>query len=140
MAGVVAMGLWALSGCQQPTERLMARERPYFPDVPIPIGFGIVEKDSKDRMSGTKRVFVQHVYEGDGDSYQVRGFYQERMPQHKWVPVQAGNVGDRHRLEFKKGDELCTITITPGSWGQTRFEIMIVQTGTGGTAAEKKSP
>lgn len=140
-ACTLLMGLWlaAGAGCQQPTGRLVAKEPPFFPDVPLPIGFGIVEKHSEDRMTGKRRVYVRHTYEGDGDSYQVRDFYRERMPQYKWRVVEAGQVGNVHRLRFKKGDEACTVTITPGSWGKTRFEIMIVQEEIGNYPAEKKS-
>lgn len=62
-------------------------------------------------MTGKRRLYVRHVYEGKGDLYAVRNFYVERMPQHGWQIVYAGQIKGTHEVRFEKGQESCTITI-----------------------------
>ena len=73
------------AGCNQTRSgghevRLIASSRPYEPDVPIPVGFRLVDEASEDRSTGVSRLYLRHLYHGKADKHAVRGFYREQMP------------------------------------------------------------
>ena len=91
--------------------RLM-RGRPFEPDIPVPAGFVLVEKASEDRSTGTSRLYLRHLYEGEGDKYAARNFYREYMPLVRWTKVSDGNIKGSFNMRFEKGNESCTVTVT----------------------------
>ncbi len=143
---MLLVAVWVIAlGCgpqaREPM-RMMAKQRPYFSDVPIPMGFQIIEKASEDSMTGKRRVYVRHVYEGRADPYAVRDFYIERMPQYKWQMVNAGQVEGIHTMRFVKAQESCTLTIqrSKSAWGGTvRIQLLIMQEERGTQADRKRA-
>jgi len=134
---IVVLSLLSLEmvGCAAPNtsvlpSRLNPQERSYLSDVPLPGGFQILEKASDDAMTGKRRLYVRHVYEGRGDAYAVRSFYIEHMPQRRWQKVYERGAKGVHTLRFEKGQESCTITIfRPGAnWSSLlHIEVLILQ-------------
>ncbi len=116
----VCIGLLAvcamLVGCARSSSseldfRLIASARPYEPDIPIPTGFELVDRDSEDRSTGVSRLYLRHLYTGKADKYAVRRFYREQMPLARWTMVSAGNVRGVCTLRFEKGSESCEVEI-----------------------------
>ncbi|MEE9294653.1 MAG: hypothetical protein V3W34_06810 [Phycisphaerae bacterium] len=120
-----------LAGCAADLEdsrhvRLM-RGRPFEPDIPVPAGFVLLEKASEDRATGTSRLYLRHLYEGEGDKYATRNFYREQMPLARWTKVSDGNVKGFFTMRFEKANESCTVTITDEKKiFSTRTQIQIV--------------
>ncbi len=125
--------LWALGpGCgPQAAEpmRLMARQRPPISDLPVPMGFRILEDESEDAYTGRRRLYVRHVYAGSGESFAVRNFYRDRMPQYKWQLVNSVYAAGTHTMVFQKGQESCTVAISrsKSAWKSgIRVQIIIM--------------
>ena len=133
--GVAGVGI-LIAGCEQPKQTsAVAQSAPVrleLPkiqtDVPLPKNFSIIEDESEERLTGTRRVYVRHRYEGRGDPLAVRKFYLEHMPEALWQLVSRSSVKGTHELRFQKHSEAATITISRARrWGKVRIEIMILQ-------------
>ena len=137
---IIALGLGVVlavfsDGCQNPAgntvepRRLVPREQSYFADVPLPVGFTLVDKASEDRMTGKRRLYVRHVYEGRSDTFATHSFYIEQMPLNKWTMLDRGVVNGVFTIHFEKGQEFCTVTISraPGWNDRVRVEVLITQ-------------
>ena len=125
--------LWVLGlGCgPQAAEpmRLMAKQRAPVSDLPVPIGFHILEDESEDASTGRRRIYLRHVYVGSGETFTVRNFYRDRMPQYKWQMVNAVYVAGTHTMVFQKGQESCTVAISRSKSGWSsgvRVQIIIM--------------
>ena len=103
----------------------------YERDIPIPSGFRMVESACEDQSTGTRRLYLRHIYEGKAPSkYSVRKFYREQMPRARWALVSDGNVKGVYTLRFEKGSEACRVQITEGDGGlgaKTRIQVIIAQ-------------
>lgn len=130
-AGLAVLGL---AGCQGGTlmggtpGRITPRPVPYISDVPVPVGFKLVDKMTDDYVSGGMRV-VRHEYEGRADRAALRNFYQEQMPTYRWARISDQNIKGEITLRFEKANESCTVTIRPtnGDWlDQTSIRVTIV--------------
>ena len=125
--------LWTLGlGCgpraAEPS-RLMAKQQSPISDLPVPMGFRILEDESEDAYTGRRRLYVRHVYAGSGEPFAVRNFYRDRMPQYKWQLVNAVHVSGTHSMVFQKGQESCTVTISRSKSGWSsgiRVQIIIM--------------
>ncbi len=125
--------LWGLGlGCgpraAEPV-RLMAKQRSPISDLPVPMGFRILEDESEDAYTGRRRLYVRHVYEGSGEPFAVRNFYRDRMPQYKWQLVNTVHFAGTHSMVFQKGQESCTVAISRSKsrWGSgVRVQIIIM--------------
>ena len=132
------------AGCNQTRSgghevRLIASSRPYEPDVPIPVGFRLVDEASEDRSTGVSRLYLRHLYHGRADKHAVRGFYREQMPLARWIKVSDGNVQGKITLRFEKGSESCTIEIREklGRMGtSTEVQVLVSQEQRGADAAK----
>ena len=131
---VVALGAClALCGCQMSSPkqsmRLVPSPRPFEADIPVPAGFRFVEQASEDRSTGTTRLYLRHVYRGEGNKYEVRNFYREQMPLARWVKVSDGNVKGEYNMRFEKGLEACNIRIqsAPSNRDLTEIQVIISQ-------------
>ncbi len=129
----VAAVLWALGlGCgPQAAEpmRLMAKQRAPVADLPVPMGFRIMEDESEDAYTGRRRLYLRHVYAGSGEPFAVRNFYRDRMPQYKWQLVNAVFAAGTHSMVFQKGQESCTVAISRSKSGWKsgiRVQIIIM--------------
>jgi len=136
-AGVISVAVVLLvsPGCDSKKPRMMQRQRllpmpqPYVADIPVPVSFAFVEDVSEDRATGTQRLYLRHVYRGDARKYDVRRFYNEEMPRHRWVKTSDGHVKGRYTLRFEKGDETCTVLIhdAPGRRYATEIQVLVSQ-------------
>ncbi|UCG15781.1 MAG: hypothetical protein JSV19_10845 [Phycisphaerales bacterium] len=103
----------------------------YERDIPIPSGFRMVESACEDQSTGTRRLYLRHLYEGRAPSkYSVRKFYREQMPRARWALVSDGNVKGVYTLRFEKGTESCSVQITGGEGrfgAKTRIQAIIAQ-------------
>ncbi len=114
-AVVLAAALLA-AGCGQNLKDIrevrLIPARPYELDVPVPIGFALIDQASEDRSTGTSRLYLRHLYRGQADKYAIRNFYREQMPLARWSKMSDGNVKGNIDMRFEKGSESCTISIT----------------------------
>ena len=125
--------LWALGlGCgpraAEPT-RLMAKQRAPVSDLPVPMGFRILEDESEDAYTGRRRIYLRHLYVGSGEPFAVRNFYRDRMPQYQWQLVNSVHVAGTHSMVFQKGQESCTVAISRSKSGWKsgiRVQIIIM--------------
>ena len=138
--------LWILGkGCgpnaAEPT-RLLARQRAPISDLPVPMGFRILEDESEDAYTGRRRLYVRHVYEGSGEPFAVRNFYRDRMPQYKWQLVNTVHFAGTHSMVFQKGQESCTVAISRSKSGWSsgiRIQIVIMPEERGAQAGTRGS-
>ncbi len=138
--------LWVLGmGCgpnaAEPT-RLLARQRAPISDLPVPMGFRILEDESEDAYTGRRRLYVRHVYEGSGEPFTVRNFYRDRMPQYQWQLVSSVHVAGTHSMVFEKGQESCTVTVSryKSGWRSgIRVQIIIMPEERGTQASTRGS-
>ncbi len=93
---------------------VLPKARPPIGDVPVPVGFKLDMKRSRNDDTGVAR-FVDHLYKGRTDRWKVLEFYREQMPVSRWTCVHDGLAQGRHTLEFEKGSERCVVTVRNGS-------------------------
>lgn len=113
---VLLASLFAASGgCAGPAggagKALSASATPYEPDIPVPRGFELLDRSSEDWCSGAIR-YVRHCYAGRADKYAVRKFYRRQMPLVRWSAVADGQLHGRYTMQFRRGNESCTIVIS----------------------------
>ena len=132
----VAVGLLsgAMAGCgASGSKGLVAQSATYVDDVPIPRGYRLIDRQSRDVMAGRNRV-VHHVYRGLGRPLEIRNFYEEQMPYGGWRRRVVENNNGTYVLRYEKDGEDCSIRITP-SWagwiGETQVELSILPRSTG---------
>ncbi|MCH8148398.1 MAG: hypothetical protein IH987_10450 [Planctomycetes bacterium] len=142
--------LWAVflglsGGCAVPDPTgsrwsLQASPRPYEADIPLPVGFRLVDQSSEDWISGSVR-YLRHHYVGRASRTAVRRFYSEQMPLVRWIAENNGTVRGTVTLRFFRGSEVCTVIVTGGSpdrSGRVNIEVLITPRFT--KAAESESP
>ncbi len=93
-----------------PVSGLVPRTSPPIADLPVPIGFEIVDAISRHYEAGASR-YIDHTYKGAADRFAVEAFYKEQMPRNGWTGVQFRLVRGRMVLEFRKKMELATVEI-----------------------------
>lgn len=144
-AGLAVLGL---AGCEGGTlfnsnpGRITPRPVPYISDVPVPVGFKLVDKMTDDYVSGGMRV-VRHEYEGRADRAALRNFYQEQMPTYRWARISDQNIKGEITLRFEKGNESCTVIIRPttGDWlDQSSIRVTIVPFDRSGHEPPARTP
>ena len=136
--GAVALAVCVVAGgCSGNHQSMVPQAAAYVPDVPIPSGYRMVDKESLDVMAGANRV-VQHVYRGRGRALDVRNFYEAQMPTAGWIRRVVQNNNGHYNLQFEKQGELCSIDVMPsraGFFGGTIIRIAIVPRTYGGDVA-----
>ena len=136
--------VFGLAGCDSPSDSagrtgaasqppplaaLKPMDRPPVPDVPIPRSFKLDVGRSRNYDTGVAR-FVDHLYKGRKDKWDVFRFYRDQMPVSRWTYVNNAFVQGRHTLEFDKGSERCVVTIRKGSWlHPTYIEVRVTTVG-----------
>jgi len=127
LLGLVAMGTGCVSsGSADQTIRLVPLARPFEKDIPVPVGFRVVDSASEDRSTGTHRLYLRHVYEGDAAKAAVRSFYREQMPLSRWVNTSDGNVNGEYTLRYEKETEVCTVLIRDRRSMRTGSQVQVV--------------
>ena len=91
--------------------RLIASTRAYERDIPLPVGFSIVEQSMEDHSTGQCRTYLRHLYAGSDDKFAVRNFYREQMPLMRWAKMSDGAIKGDFSMRFAKGNEVCEISI-----------------------------
>ena len=143
----VLVGCGVAAGCSGTASRgqevrLVCSARPYEPDIPLPIGFKLVDPASEDRSPGVARLYLRHLYTGKADKYAVRNFYREQMPLARWSKVSEGNVRGVCTLRFEKGSESCTVDIRDAGSGMgrhTEIQVLVSQEQRGSGAGDAQA-
>jgi len=111
---------------------LRAQAKPKIPDVPVPVSFSLDESRSRNYDTGVAR-FVDHLYKGSKDKWEVARFYRNQMPVSRWTYVTDVFAQGVYTLEFEKGSERCVINIRKGSfiwyWHRTYIEVRVTTVG-----------
>ena len=99
---------------------------PFEADVPVPVGFELVDASSVAKPGDSTR-FLRHRYRGRTDKASVRRFYQAQMPLMRWTCKDDASEGGRTVMHFRRGHESCTVHIGADSangW-RTMVEVTI---------------
>ena len=109
-------GQWGLNGDSASSQSqgdlvLMPEPNPPIGDVPVPIYFKLDEGRSRNYAAGNAR-YVDHVYRGSGNKYEVRDFYLVEMGRYGWICVGDRATGGVLTLHFDKGTERCAVVIS----------------------------
>ncbi|MCM8795499.1 MAG: hypothetical protein NC928_02255 [Candidatus Omnitrophica bacterium] len=81
-----------------------------FSDIPVPVGFKSLPKDSYSFESGNVRTAVLK-YQGKANPDQVVVFYKEQMPMYNWNLLNVIEYGERI-LNFERENETCIISLS----------------------------
>ncbi len=92
---------------------LLPQNRTPIADLPVPVGFKLVESVSRSYDWGTGRV-IDHTYEGHADKLAIDRFYRRQMTTLGWIAGANENVRGYDHLEFTSSarPERCVIQIT----------------------------
>ena len=82
-----------------------------FSDIPVPMGFKLLPKDSYTFESAGVRVGMLR-YRGKGNPDHMVNFYKEQMSLFNWDMLNIIEFGDR-MLNFQKDDESCIVHLLP---------------------------
>ena len=82
-----------------------------FSDVPIPVGFKALPKDSYAFESQGVRVGVLR-YRGKANVDRVVNFYKEQMPMYNWNLLNSIEYGEC-LLNFDRDNETCIVSLLP---------------------------
>jgi hypothetical protein len=82
-----------------------------FGDIPVPVGFKLLAKDSYAFESFGMRVGVLR-YKGKANPDLVVKFYKEQMPMYNWNLLNVVEYGDR-LMNFDRENETCVIGLSP---------------------------
>ncbi len=86
-----------------------------FTDLPVPMGFKPIPKESYSFESANMRVALLK-YEGKSSPEKVVAFFKEQMPLYNWELLNAVEYGQR-LLNFERDQESCIVTVTPKGSG-----------------------
>ena len=82
-----------------------------FSDVPAPVGFKLILKESYSFENSGIRVALLK-YQGKANADQVTNFYKEQLAMYNWNLLNVIEYGDR-QLNFERDSETCVITLIP---------------------------
>ncbi len=82
-----------------------------FPDVPVPVGFKMLLRESYSFQSGGVRVGLLK-YLGKANIDRVINFYKEQMPLYNWNLLNIIEFNER-LLNFDRESETCIISLLP---------------------------
>ena len=80
-----------------------------FGDIPVPVGFKLLARDSYSFESQGVRVGVLR-YQGKANPEQVINFYKEQMPMYNWNLLNIIEYGER-LLNFDRESETCIVSL-----------------------------
>ncbi len=80
-----------------------------FTDVPVPVGFKMLLRESYSFQSGGVRVGLLK-YQGKANVDQVINFYKEQMPMYNWNLLNIVEFNER-MLNFDRDTETCIISL-----------------------------
>ena len=103
--------------------------RPPVADLPVPDGFRLDENASRSFAEGGSR-YVDHLYTGRADKYNVSRFYKRYMPISRWTLTTDMFIQGRMLLDFEKEGERCRIVIEEtGVMGSSKVQAQVWSRG-----------
>lgn len=134
-AAVILLAVGAMSGCATDSsssggppsavvEKLIPQSHPPVQDVPVPVGFKIVESKSNAYQTGNVR-YVSHYYRGRKGKDVVADFFWEQMAETKWRREGIWKTRGVWRLHFSKGNERADVTIDENVWGTSTAHVSV---------------
>jgi hypothetical protein len=117
---LAALAAAILGGCQGKSGDLKPQAKPVIADVPWPEGFSYDDSRSRSFTAAGTR-YIDHLYKGRQDKYEALLFYKRYMPANQWTQVREANLQGDVLLDFDKGNERCSITITNGNLFYTTY-------------------
>lgn len=113
---IAMLCLATLTGCNTGDESdgLKAMKRPHIDDVSVPDGFKLVDKRSRSYSNQAGLRWVDYLYKGREDKFEVLRFYQKRMAPNRWSPQMQQTAQGQTTLDFAKDNERCRITVSGG--------------------------
>ncbi|MBN1942986.1 MAG: hypothetical protein JW849_06795 [Phycisphaerae bacterium] len=132
--------LFALVGCNTGgSGELQTQARTHVSDVPVPTGFDLVEKRSRSYQNQTGLRWVDYLYKGPGDKFDVIRFYEKQMTTYHWNPQTQQTAQGQTSLDFEKEHERCRITVSGGgALASTYIHVSITPATHVGPPAETK--
>lgn len=120
-------------------KELQGQARTHMPDVPVPVGFKLVDDRSRSYKNNTGLRWVDYLYKGRKNKLDVIAFYEKQMPSYQWTPQLTQSVQGRTALDFTKEHERCRITVFGGgTFGSTYIHVFISPGARVGPAAGSK--
>jgi hypothetical protein len=104
-------------------EGLVAKPNSPIGDAPMPIGFVIVESQSRAHATGGSRT-IHHVYQGQGTRADVVNFYRATLSQYQWEHKSESITDKKIDLSWTKGREVLLMNIVTRG-GVTTIELDI---------------
>ena len=106
----------------QPTG-LLAKARPPVPDLPVPIGFDMVEDISRSYESAGAR-FIDHSFRGKARKFDVERFCRIQLPLKGWTFRGSQMVRGAFTMRYEKGNEFLEVHIwSEESWGSEKTTL-----------------
>ncbi len=124
----------------QPTS-LLAKSRTEVPDLPVPVGFDLMEDISRSYESAGAR-FIDHSYRGRDDKAEVERFCRIHLPMKSWTMRGSQMVRGTFTMRYEKGSEYLEVRIwTEESWtgDKTVFQYNVQTLGRGESEIYKQS-
>lgn len=112
------------------TGELRAQARTHVADVPVPDGFDLAEKRSRSYKNQTGLRWVDYLYKGGGEKFDVVKFYEKQMINYHWEPQTTQTAQGQTSLDFLKNDERCRITVSGGGALSSTFVHVSITPGT----------
>jgi len=117
---ILLAGILILAGCSTSPQKnnqsidtkiLEPQAMLKFSDVPVPVGFKMILRESYSFQSGGVRVGLLK-YHGKANVDQVINFYKEQMPMYNWNLLNIIEFNER-LLNFDRDTETCIISLLP---------------------------
>ena len=93
---------------------LIPQSRPLIADLPMPIGFKLVEATSQSIQSPGGRL-IDQTYKGRDDRVEVERFYLRQMPIAGWTWRESTMIEGVQTLRFDKDAHRCVLSISRAS-------------------------
>lgn len=117
---ILLTGILILAGCATSHQKNNPSVNPQilepqamlkFSDVPVPVGFKMILRESYSFQSGGVRVGLLK-YQGKANVDQVINFYKDQMPMYNWNLLNIIEFNER-LLNFDRETETCIISLLP---------------------------
>ncbi|MHC4563388.1 MAG: hypothetical protein ACYS8X_11510 [Planctomycetota bacterium] len=112
------------------SEILLVSPDPQIPDVPLPLGFELVEGRSRHFSAGNSR-YIDHLYKGSANKFSVARFYKDHMPESRWQKGPDLFAQGTVTMRFTKGAEECHVVITGAGnmLSPTHISVQVIPVG-----------
>jgi hypothetical protein len=109
----------------QPKPGLVPQANPPVADIPVPIGFKLVEPASRSFIAGGERR-IEHTYQGNVEKFDVKRFYARQMPLSDWKLLSEQFLGGEFVLQFARQNERAEVKInSKTTWGRERTTVKV---------------